>query len=180
MSSKVKIGQGAMVCKEIKVKGPVTFGPSTIVHPGVTIIAEAGPIEIGESNIIEEYVSIIHKFTPGAEQSEPKTLKIGSNNVFEVYSTVEGVSNVGDNNIFESKCYVGRDISIRNDCIIGAGCRLTSTIPIEDGICVYGKNCVRQKAYCKPSVPGGHREFLIKLLPSYHLLKKNRSTAEGS
>lgn len=50
-----------MVCKEIKVKGLVSFGASTIIHPGVTIIAEAGPIEIGENNIIEEYVNIIHK-----------------------------------------------------------------------------------------------------------------------
>lgn len=51
-----------MVCKEIKVKGQVSFGSSTIIHPGVTIIAEAGPIEIGENNIIEEYVNIIHKY----------------------------------------------------------------------------------------------------------------------
>jgi len=58
---RVKIGQGAMVCKEIKVKGQVSFGASTIIHPGVTLIAEAGPIEIGENNIIEEYVNIIHK-----------------------------------------------------------------------------------------------------------------------
>lgn len=48
--------------------------------------------------------------------------------------------------------YVGQKLSIGNDCIIGAGCRLTSTIPIEDGVCVYGKNCTRQKAFCKPSV----------------------------
>lgn len=50
-----------MVCKEIKLKGQVSFGTSTIIHPGVTLIAEAGPIEIGENNIIEEYVNIIHK-----------------------------------------------------------------------------------------------------------------------
>jgi len=40
---------------------------------------------------------------PGDEQSEPLTLKIGSNNVFEVYSTIDGVRSIGDNNIFESK-----------------------------------------------------------------------------
>lgn len=52
------------------------------------------------------------------------------------------------------KClgYVGRNLTIGNDCIIGAGCHLTSTAPIEDGTCVYGKNCTRQKAFCKPSV----------------------------
>lgn len=59
---RIKIAQGAMVCKEIKVKGQVSFGASTIIHPGVTLIAEAGPIEIGENNIVEEYVNIIHKW----------------------------------------------------------------------------------------------------------------------
>jgi len=44
-----------------------------------------------------------NRFLPGEEQSEPVTLKIGSNNVFEVYSTIDGVSSIGDNNIFESK-----------------------------------------------------------------------------
>lgn len=44
-----------------------------------------------------------NRFLPGDEQSEPVTLKIGSNNVFEVYSTIDGVKSIGDNNIFESK-----------------------------------------------------------------------------
>lgn len=44
-----------------------------------------------------------NRFSPEDEQSEPITLKIGSNNVFEVYSTIDGVKNIGDNNIFESK-----------------------------------------------------------------------------
>jgi len=112
------------------------------------------------------------RFSAGDEKSEPSTLKIGSNNVFEVYSTIDGVKSIGDNNIFESKSlsilkqillqsfknffkilgYVGKNLSIGNDCVIGAGCHLTSTVPIEDGICIYGKNCIRQKAFCKPSV----------------------------
>lgn len=48
-------------------------------------------------------LNLFHRFTPGNEESEPITLKIGSNNVFEVYSTIDGVSSIGDNNIFESK-----------------------------------------------------------------------------
>lgn len=48
-------------------------------------------------------LSFYNRFSSGNEQSEPITLKIGSNNVFEVYSTIDGVQNIGDNNIFESK-----------------------------------------------------------------------------
>lgn len=48
--------------------------------------------------------------------------------------------------------YVGQNLIIGNDCIIGAGCHLTSNVPLEDGTCVYGKNCTRQKTFCKPSV----------------------------
>ena len=50
-----------MVCKETKIRGDVTIGSMTIVHPCATIIAEAGPIIIGDGNIIEEQVVIINK-----------------------------------------------------------------------------------------------------------------------
>lgn len=52
-----------------------------------------------------DYLIIIffYRFSSTDERSEPVTLKIGSHNVFEVYSTIDGVQSIGDNNIFETK-----------------------------------------------------------------------------
>lgn len=58
---RVKIYHGAIVCKETKIRGDVTIGSMTIVHPCAKILAEAGPIVIGDGNIIEEQVVIINQ-----------------------------------------------------------------------------------------------------------------------
>lgn len=58
---RVKIYHGAIVCKEAKLRGDVTVGSMTVIHPCATIIAEAGPVVIGDGNIIEEQVTIINR-----------------------------------------------------------------------------------------------------------------------
>lgn len=57
----VKIAVGALVCEESILKGDITIGPKTIIHPRASIIAEAGPIIIGEGNIIEEMATIANR-----------------------------------------------------------------------------------------------------------------------
>ncbi|XP_060237591.1 dynactin subunit 6 isoform X4 [Meriones unguiculatus] len=56
----VKIAPGAVVCVESEIRGDVTIGPRTVIHPKARIIAEAGPIIIGEGNLIEEQALIIN------------------------------------------------------------------------------------------------------------------------
>uniref|UniRef100_A0A667Y4N5 Dynactin subunit 6 n=1 Tax=Myripristis murdjan TaxID=586833 RepID=A0A667Y4N5_9TELE len=56
----VKIAAGAVVCVESEIRGDVTIGARTVVHPKARIIAEAGPIVIGEGNLIEEQALIIN------------------------------------------------------------------------------------------------------------------------
>lgn len=58
----IKVFPGAIVCEECKLRGDITIGTGTIIHPSATIIAEAGPIIIGDYCLIEEQVKIIHRF----------------------------------------------------------------------------------------------------------------------
>ncbi|KAL6092756.1 hypothetical protein STEG23_014199 [Scotinomys teguina] len=84
----VKIAPGAVVCVESEIRGDVTIGPRTVIHPKARIIAEAGPIIIGEGNLIEEQALIINahpdNIIPDTEEPESKPMIIGTNNVFEV------------------------------------------------------------------------------------------------
>ncbi|KAG9471385.1 hypothetical protein GDO78_015046 [Eleutherodactylus coqui] len=102
----VKIAPGAVVCVESEIKGDVTIGPRTVVHPKARIYAEAGPIIIGEGNLIEEQAFIRNSFpeniAPDAEDVEPKAMIIGTNNVFEVGCYSQAMK-IGDNNVIESK-----------------------------------------------------------------------------
>nr|CAD7587702.1 unnamed protein product [Timema genevievae] len=148
----IKILPGALVCKECDLQGEITIGSMTIVHPKVTIIAEAGPIIIGENNLIEEQTSIINRLPQGTTTpSATPVLIIGANNVFEVDSYSEAMK-IGDNNVLESKAFIGRDVELTNGCIIGAGCRVVCPETVSENTIIYGDTRLRRKQADRPPV----------------------------
>ncbi|KAF7990754.1 hypothetical protein HCN44_000559 [Aphidius gifuensis] len=170
--SAIKIATGAVVCDESILRGDITIGPRTVVHPRATIIAEAGPIVIGEGNIIEEMASIINKMPDNATNSETiHTQIIGNFNVFETDSICEAVK-VGDNNVLEAKAKVGRGIELTNGCVIGPSCSLLEPEIVTENTIVYGTQCHRREMNDKPYPQVGQLEFLIRVLPNYHHLRK--------
>lgn len=165
----IQISKGAVVCIESKLKGMISIGAKTLVHPKASIMADAGPIAIGEGNILEEQCVIHHRTDVGSDR--PKTMVIGSNNVFEV-GCVINAKYVGDNNVFESKCYVGPDIEVGNGCIIGAGVSLSIKEKLRDNIVITGSDYHRAIAPEKPPSQALQLDFLSKVLPNYHHLWK--------
>jgi dynactin-6 len=118
---------------------------------------------------------------------------IGDNNVFEVYSHCE-TRRMGNNNIIECKAYIGPEVELTENCIIGAGCRLAdkSSPPPTDkkgesyeqgatvknpsdvfraNTVVYGRDL--QRRIVKDLPAGSHSsqlDFLRKILPNYQKL----------
>uniref|UniRef100_A0A8C4ILS4 Dynactin subunit 6 n=1 Tax=Dicentrarchus labrax TaxID=13489 RepID=A0A8C4ILS4_DICLA len=170
----VKIAAGAVVCVESEIRGDVTIGPRTVVHPKARIIAEAGPIVIGEGNLIEEQALIINGYpeniTPDSEV-EPKTMTIGLNNVFEV-GCVSQALKIGDNNVIESKADVGRNVILTSGCIIGAFCQVNTCEVIPENTVIFGSGCMRRVQTERPQPQTLQLDFLMKILPNYHHLKK--------
>lgn len=168
-SGSLKIYPKAIVCEDSVLKGDITIGNNCVVHPKATILAEAGPIVIGENCIIEEYATIAHRVL---DANEPGTvLTIGPNNVFEVGCTVEALQ-IGERNIFECKSYVSSKVRVPNGCVIGSGCRLSDAIALAENTVVYGRDCVQRDALEKQSSQTLQLDFLRKVLPNYHHLKK--------
>ncbi|XP_021492183.1 dynactin subunit 6 isoform X1 [Meriones unguiculatus] len=171
----VKIAPGAVVCVESEIRGDVTIGPRTVIHPKARIIAEAGPIIIGEGNLIEEQALIINahpdNIIPDTEDPEPKPMIIGTNNVFEVGCHSQAMK-MGDNNVIESKAYVGRNVILTSGCIIGACCNLNTFEAIPENTVIYGADCLRRVQTERPQPQTLQLDFLMKILPNYHHLKK--------
>ncbi|KAI1887708.1 hypothetical protein AGOR_G00193100 [Albula goreensis] len=170
-----KIAAGAVVCVESEIRGDVTIGPRTVVHPKARIIAEAGPIVIGEGNLIEEQALIINGYPenimPDAEDVEPKTMTIGANNVFEVGCESQAMK-IGDNNVIESKAVVGRNAILTSGCIVGACCQVNTCEVIPENTVIYGSDCMRRVQTERPQPQSLQLDFLMKILPNYHHLKK--------
>uniref|UniRef100_A0AAX7SIY6 Dynactin subunit 6 n=1 Tax=Astatotilapia calliptera TaxID=8154 RepID=A0AAX7SIY6_ASTCA len=181
----VKIATGAVVCVESEIRGDVTIGARTVVHPKARIIAEAGPIVIGEGNLIEEQALIINSYPENIipdSEVEPKTMTIGINNVFEV-GCVSQALKIGDNNVIESKggilpsvslafTDVGRNVILTSGCIIGAFCQVNTCEVIPENTVIYGSGCMRRVQTERPQPQTLQLDFLMKILPNYHHLKK--------
>ncbi|XP_051572200.1 dynactin subunit 6 isoform X2 [Myxocyprinus asiaticus] len=175
MRFNVKIAAGAVVCVESEIRGDVTIGSRTVVHPKARIIAEAGPIVIGEGNLIEEQALIINSYPenilPDADDVEPKTMNIGVNNVFEV-GCVSQALKIGDNNVIESKAEVGRNVILSSGCIVAACCQVNTCELIPENTVIFGSECLRRVQMERPQPQTLQLDFLMKILPNYHHLKK--------
>jgi dynactin-6 len=154
--------------------GEVSIGSRSVVHPKAHIIAEAGPIIIGENNLIEEQARIINAFDEGGEDNSGivRVMIIGNNNVFEVGSHSNALK-IGDNNVLESKCFVGRSVVLSNGCIVGAGCKVTTEETMEENTVVYGAENSRRRQLDRPAPQTLQIDFLSKVLPNYHHCRKS-------
>ncbi|KAM4709920.1 dynactin subunit 6 [Discoglossus pictus] len=183
LQKSVKIAPGAVVCVESEIKGDVTIGPRTVVHPKARIIAEAGPIIIGEGNLIEEQAVIINSFpeniAPDSADVEPKPMIIGTNNVFEVGCYSQAMK-MGDNNVIESKASVGRNVILTSGCIIGACCDVNTCEVIPENTVIYGSDCLRRVQTERPQPQTLQLDFLMKILPNYHHLKKTTKMSSST
>uniref|UniRef100_A0A674A0P8 Dynactin subunit 6 n=1 Tax=Salmo trutta TaxID=8032 RepID=A0A674A0P8_SALTR len=181
-----KIAAGAVVCVESEIRGDVTIGARTVVHPKARIIAEAGPIVIGEGNLIEEQALIINSYpeniAPDSEGVEPKTMTIGINNVFEVGCMSQALK-IGDNNVIESKADLGRNMILTSGCIIGACCQVNTCEVIPENTVIFGSGsvCIRHVHTVYVAFPSTtlQLDFLMKILPNYHHMKKTVKTTSA-
>lgn len=101
-------------------------------------------------NLINTFYRLPLYKAQSVSKGEEPVLKIGAHNVFEVGCTVEA-SGIGDNNVFESKCYVGPNIIVPNDCVIGAGCIITNAL-LKDKTIIFGRECQYREGLDKPDV----------------------------
>ncbi|XP_039255292.2 dynactin subunit 6-like [Styela clava] len=166
----LKIAPDTVVCVNAEIKGDVTIGSKTIIHPKARICAQDGPIIIGEGNLIEEQSLIINKNIPGETEGQP--LIIGNYNVFEVGSVCETKA-VGDNNIIESKAKVGPYTKLTNGCVIGALCEVNTNEILPENTLICGEDYLRRRLNEHPQPQHQQLDYLRKILPNYHYLQKS-------
>lgn len=204
----LKIAKGSVVCAEADLRGDITIGSNTIIHPKVRIFAYGGPIIIGDGCLIEEQTVIMNrgdltdedivKFLKETETRPPQTrggrntplrslqvqsnyicgrllgetMVIGEYNFFEVGSYIESMQ-IGGNNVFESKSKVGKEVTVGTGCVVSVYCELTIEGHLDNFSVVYGPGNQRRKQQDKPMAQTQQLEFLVKVLPNFHNLKKS-------
>jgi UDP-N-acetylglucosamine acyltransferase len=139
--------------------------PTAIIHPGAVLgtgncigpyCVIAANVEIGHDNHLEAFVSLgapaeKHNFFDG-----PGRLKIGNRNRFREFVTVNGGTNgittIGDDNIFLRGSHVGHDCILHNGITVSCNALIGGESEIFDGVnlglgaILHQRSCVG--AYC--------------------------------
>uniref|UniRef100_A0A673JNN5 Dynactin subunit 6 n=1 Tax=Sinocyclocheilus rhinocerous TaxID=307959 RepID=A0A673JNN5_9TELE len=166
--SDVKIAAGAVVCVESDIRGDVTIGARTVVHPKARIIAEAGPIVIGEGNLIEEQALIINRSALYYSRCSSRDgLQLPNTNEHNNLFPVSQALKIGDNNVIESKGERLKRCLLLSFCIID-----TIFYYLTENTVIYGSECLRRVQTERPQPQTLQLDFLMKILPNYHHLKK--------
>lgn len=188
------VGTRVVIAADADLRGEISVGSGTVIHPKATILALSGPISIGSNCIIEETAVIVNR------RSTP--LKIGDNNLFEVGCRIEAAA-VGSYNVFEVRSKVAHHVSMGSYSIVGAGCtvlpkpagegELEGLFDEEDGkegeeggrevfealpdrTVVYGSESKRrlwsgEGAQQQAALHAKHLEYLRDAIPRVHKLK---------
>lgn len=107
------VGSRVIIANEADLRGEISIGSGTVVHPKATILALQGPISIGADCIIEELAVLVNR--------TGQAIKIGDANLFQTGCRIEAFA-VGSNNVFEARSKVASNVSVANFCTVGAGC----------------------------------------------------------
>ena len=150
----------AIIHPKAKLADNVTVGPYSIIGEGVTL--EAG-IEIQSSVVIDGNTTVgknTQVFTGAVIGSIPQDrkynkgektyLKIGENNIFREYITINpgtgegGKTVIGNDNLFMAYSHVAHDCVIGNNCTLANSGTLAGHVTLEDSAVIGGLTAVHQ------------------------------------
>lgn len=127
------------------IQGKVRIGRGTLVEGHVTLGSRHGVLEIGENNLFYPGAVIGGPPQDVTYKSEPTKLRIGNNNTFREFSTVNIATTkghretvIGNHNYLMAYTHVGHDCQIGNHVVIANDTHLGGHTVIEDNVVIGG------------------------------------------
>ena len=150
----------AIVDSSAVIAGDVSIGPFSVIEAGVEIdsgtvieshVVIKGATKIGKDNHIFQFASVGEQPQDLKYNGEPTRLEIGDRNSIREYVTLnrgtiddEGVTSIGNDNLFMTSCHVAHDCRIGNNVILANAVALAGHVRIEDHDILGGYSTVHQ------------------------------------
>ncbi len=143
----------AVLGRDVEIGPYAVIGAGVHLGAGVTVGAHSvimGPTVIGEG------CKIFHHSVLGEEPQdkkyagEPTRLEIGARNIFREFSTahrgtgVDGVTRIGEDNLFMAYSHVAHDCTIGNHCVLANASQLAGHVVVADDVVIGGLVGVHQ------------------------------------
>jgi UDP-N-acetylglucosamine acyltransferase len=160
--SEAMIDSRADIAPDAELGADVHVGAFTVIGPQVTIGAGTwigphavinGPTRIGAGNKIFQFASLGDAPQDKKYKGEPTRLQIGDRNVFREFCSVnrgtthdQGVTTIGDDNLFMSYTHVAHDCQLGNQIVMANCATLGGHVEIGDWVIMGGLSAVHQFA----------------------------------
>ncbi len=191
----VVIDEHAIVSSGAELASGVSIGPYSIIGSDVRIgencrigshVCIDGDTEIGKNCVMYPFSSIGMPPQDLKFKGERTKLKIGDNNTFREYITVNvgtagggGITTIGNDNFFMAYSHIAHDCTIGNHTIFANAATLAGHVDVEDFATIGAFSGVHQ--YCrigKYAFIGGFSVITQDALP-YVLSVGNRAVSHG-
>jgi len=185
----------AIVSADARLASDVTVGPFSIIGPQVQIGARTiigphavvnGPTTIGEDNRIFQFASIGDAPQDKKYRGEPTQLVIGDRNVFRESCTMnrgtthdQGVTRIGDDNLFMAFSHVAHDCLIGNNTIFANSVALAGHVEVGDWAILGGLVAVHQFTKIGVHAFLGGGAILSRDVPPYVMVAGNPAVPHG-
>ena len=77
--------------------------------------------------------------------------------------------------MFEAKSYLGRNVEVSTGCTVAAKCKVNGFERLAENTVIYGSDNRRRFASERPQAQTLQLDFLAKIIPNYHFLKRTSS-----
>ena len=151
------VAPGARLGDGVEVGAYAVIGPDVEIGANTRIAAHAiveGPTRIGRDNQIFQFASVGSAPQDKKYQDEPTRLEIGDRNVIRECVTLnrgttkdEGVTRIGDDNLFMAYTHVAHDCRIGSRCVLANNATLGGHVHVGDWVIMGGLSGVHQ--FCK-------------------------------
>ena len=151
IAPEAELGEDVAVGAFAVIGAGVRLGDRTRIGPHVVI---EGPTRLGADNQVFPYASIGSAPQDKKYKGEPTRLEIGDRNVIRECVTInrgtvqdQGVTRIGDDNLFMAYAHVAHDCVIANHCILANNATLGGHVHLADWVIMGGLSGVHQ--FCK-------------------------------
>ena len=145
LGADVEVGAYAVIGTGVQVGDRTRIGPHVVIE---------GPTRLGADNQVFPYASVGSAPQDKKYKGEPTRLEIGDRNVIRECVTLnrgtvqdEGVTRIGNDNLFMAYAHVAHDCVIANHCILANNATLGGHVHLADWVIMGGFSGVHQ--FCK-------------------------------